>query len=200
MRYSSFVLFVLILIFCSCNDGMKQVKIYSEDGILESKYTIDEDSIQQGILLSYYENGKDIFEKANYVDGQLEGERILYFKDGQAEIIENYSSNILTDTLYLFYPSGALKMTSYYKNGIHTGVNTVFYESGIIKEEVLFQNNEEQGRFIEYHPNGKIHWEGQYLNGENEFGELIQYDSTGQMIKKMLCDSLAICKTTWPEK
>lgn len=184
---------------CSCSDGLKQVKIYSETGQLEKKYTIDEDSIQQGELLSFYENGKDIFERANYLDGQLEGKRILYFDDGQPEIIENYSHNILTDTLYLFYPSGALKMTSYFNNGIHTGVNTVYYESGMKKEEVLFQNNEEQGRFVEYHSNGKIHWEGQYLNGENEFGELIQYDSTGQMIKKMFCDSIAICKTIWPE-
>ena len=199
MRYTVRSSMILIILVFSCGDGYRTIKEYNDDGKLSRKFHVDQDSIVQGTLLSYYDNGQDIFEKASYVDGQLEGKRILYFENGQPEIIEHYTSDILSDTLYLFYLSGALKMTSYYKNGIHTGINTVYYESGSIKEEVRFHNNEEQGPFIEYHPNGQVHWTGQYLNGENEYGELIQYDSTGQMIKKMMCDSLAICKTVWPE-
>ena len=64
-------------------------------------------------------------------------------------------------------------------------------------EEVLFKDNEENGPFVEYYDNGEIEWKGSYLNGDNEFGILEQYDRTGVLIKKMECDSLGACITVW---
>lgn len=33
--------------------------------------------------------------------------------------------------------------------------------------------------------------------GNNEFGLIKEYDETGQLIRKMMCDDRAICTTTW---
>lgn len=61
-------------------------------------------------------------------------------------------------------------------------------------------NNEENGPFTEYHENGQKAWEGTFLNGDNEYGLLQQYDEAGTLIKKMNCDSLGVCTTIWTLK
>ena len=62
------------------------------------------------------------------------------------------------------------------------------------------KDNNENGPFKEYYPNGNIHWEGNYLNGDNEFGILNEYNEQGELIKKMDCDSMAVCKTIWTKE
>ena len=187
----------LSVLVIGCGDGLKRIQVHNDDGVLEQEYTIDIDSLKQGLLTTYYSNGIDVFEKAEYLDDRLHGTRTLYYDSGQPEIVEYYLQDILTDTLYLYYENGVMKMKSYFEMGVHTGINTSYYETGQIKEEVLFAENMEQGSFTEYHESGERSWEGQYLNGDNEFGELTQYDDKGVMIKKMICDSLGICATVW---
>ena len=84
-----------------------------------------------------------------------------------------------------------------YVDGVLSGAVLSYFENGTLKEFATVEDNIENGPFKEYYPNGKLKWEGQFLNGDKEFGELINYDSTGIMIRKMWCDSLAVCKTTW---
>jgi len=195
--YSIAALIVFTILMYGCGDGLKKVQVFTEEGVLEKEYTIDQDSFMQGVLITYYSNGKDVFEKAEYLDDRLHGTRTLYYSSGQAEIVENYLQDILTDTLYMYYESGALKMKSYYNSGIHLGENTAYFENGVVKEVVQFKDNVEQGPFIEYYENGEIAWQGQYLNGDNEVGELKQYNEEGVLIKKMDCDSLGVCATVW---
>ncbi|MFT4568293.1 MAG: hypothetical protein ACI9FN_003262 [Saprospiraceae bacterium] len=192
-----FLAITLLIFVFACGDGLLRIQISNSDGLLEQEYMIDIDSLKQGFLISYHSNGADVFEKAEYLDDRLHGTRTLYYNSGQPEIVENYLQDILTDTLYLYYESGAIKMKSYFEMGVHSGINISYYENGKIKEEVLFAENMEQGPFTEYHENGELSWTGQYLNGDNEFGELTQFDVKGVMIKKMICDSLGICATIW---
>lgn len=187
--------FILIFILSSCQSNL--VKEYDDNGILSKEYRIDEDSLIQGEYTFYYEDGTSPFEKSFYIDGQLHGTRTLYFQDGQAEIVEQYERDVLIDTLKVYYPSGALKQRKPYDMGVLSGILFTFYEDGTLKEEATFVNNEEQGPFVEYHPSGQPKWRGTYRNGDNEYGELIQYDSTGTMIRKMMCDTAAICTTIW---
>ncbi len=196
----------LYIILCTSIFSCKQHNSHEEletvqelrvNNVLSREYSKDKQGRIQGELKTYYENGQSIFESANYRDSLLSGSRKLYFITGVMEVEENYVNGILQDTVYLYYPSGKLKKKSPYRNGTLTGKVTRFYENGQMLEEVMFSNNEENGPFVEYHPNGTLKWIGQYLNGNREFGELLQYDSTGVLIKKMICDSLGICKTTW---
>ena len=50
-------------------------------------------------------------------------------------------------------------------------------------------------RLLEYHPNRKKCTGRPIFNGDNEFGLLERFDTTGTLIKKMMCDSMAICRT-----
>ena len=62
---------------------------------------------------------------------------------------------------------------------------------------MTFLDNLENGPFVEYYENGNVQWSGTFLNGDNEVGELLHYSEDGVLIKKMWCDSAAICQTIW---
>ena len=187
-------LILLVLIMYSCSPS-NIVNVYEDEHLIET-YEIDEDSLRHGLTQKFFPSGQ-VFEKSTYVHGKLNGERLLYFDNGNLEIRENYCMGIFCDTLTTYYPNGMKKFQGVYNHGIMSGNVQVYYQTGELKEEVSFINNMEQGPFKEYHKNGQIKWEGTYLNGPNEFGTLTEYDSLGQKLKVMLCDSLSICRTTW---
>jgi len=163
--------------------------------LIES-FEINQDSTRHGTTRKYYSTG-ELFELSYYVNGILEGVRTLYYRNGVPEIKEKYCAGQICDTLFTFYANGVKRFEGVYSGGEMNGITKGYYESGELKEEVTFKGNQEEGHFVEYYNNGKKKWEGFYLNGANEFGELVQYDSTGIMIKKMMCDSIAICQTIW---
>ena len=190
-----FIVFVFLIV--SCADGLIIKKIYSDNNVLVSELSMDKDSVLQGISITYFDNGKDIFEKANYINGELNGVREIYYPDGNLEIREQYKGDILIDTLYTFYKNGKTKTKAFYKNGTLTGVSLKYYKSGVLAERVTFQDDDENGPFEEYYENGQVSWTGTYLEGDNEVGELLQYNESGELIKKMICDELSKCKTVW---
>jgi len=163
---------------------------------LIEKYHIDKDSLRHGITEKYYASGA-IFEKANYHHGKLEGERLLYYENGVVEIREKYCNDMLCDTLTTYYDGGERRFQGVYNHNVLSGIVKVYYNTGELKEEVTFIDNIENGAFKEYHKNGMLMWEGEYRNGPNEYGTLIEYDDKGIKIKEMLCDTLAVCRTVW---
>ena len=64
-------------------------------------YTIDEDSLIHGEKLVYLDNGEKLYSKSNYDRGQLNGERYIYYPDGNIEVYEQYIDDVLHDTLKL---------------------------------------------------------------------------------------------------
>lgn len=191
------VLFTTAMVVYSCSPKSKSIQEFNEEGVLMKEYTMNKDSALHGTLISYFDDGVTTFEKANYVNGALDGVRNIYFESGQIEISEQYKDNVLVDTLRVFYPSGKIKRKEYYNDGVLTGTLKSYYESGGIKEEVSFRNNLENGPFKEYFENGQIKWSGNYLEGDNEVGELQRFDSTGTLIRKLMCDDLSVCRTIW---
>lgn len=182
----------------SCNPTtLSKVEIRDSNSNLTEVYYIDRDSLKQGIYLNYYEGGRIPFEKSEYKNGVLDGIRTLFYKTGDIEIMEHYKKGKLHGPITTYHLNGKKSFEGNYIDGLLSGKVTTYYASGTRKEEVTFENNEENGPFLEYYENGALQWSGNYLNGDNEFGELSYFDSTGVLIKKMICDSNAICQTTW---
>lgn len=196
----SFYMRLLIFIFLgcaiwACDEPIEEIKVFEEGTLVES-YFITRDSTKTGRRTTYHPNG-EIAMIENYENGQLEGERLFYFLNGSKEIQENYKVGTLHGAYRDYYQTGELKSEGTFVDGAMTSVFKGFYKNGKVKEEVTFAENEENGPFIEYYENGKMHWKGTYLNGNNEFGLLEEFDSTGMLVKKMNCDSMAICRTIW---
>lgn len=198
MRYQSCLAYTILLFsaffFTSCDKLIKVDQVNALSGLHEVYY-IDADSMIQGEKIVKINN--QLYEKANYLDGVLSGERRIFFADGNVEIIEKYSEGLLTDTLKVFYTEGSIKVKMPYNRGVLEGDVLKYYPNGAIMEKVSFKDNEENGPFEEYYIDGTIHWRGQYLNGPNEYGPLEEYDEQGTLLKKMMCDSNAVCRTIW---
>ncbi|HRX29151.1 MAG TPA: toxin-antitoxin system YwqK family antitoxin [Saprospiraceae bacterium] len=188
----------IFIIFClnffSCKSDV--VETFYTDGTLKESYHVLNDSIKNGEYKSYNEGGS-IFEISNYQNGSLEGLRQIYLPSGTLDIEEQYRNGVIHGEYKRYYESGQIKILAHYVDGVLSGEFFKYFPNGVIQEKVTMANNEENGPFEEFYPNGKLKWKGQYLNGDNEYGLLENYDSTGVLIKKMMCDSLRICKTIW---
>ena len=187
-----------LFLFTSCSNNMQQVK--NESGTIIEEFIVNKDGEKHGLYKSFDEDG-NVIETATYKNGMLHGDRNFYFKNGKLELSEHYVENVITGPYLSYYINGQIELSFEYENGVVNGLLTKYYENGSIMEEVNMSENEENGPFKEYYENGQLKWKGEYLNGDNEFGLLVNYKEDGTIIKKMMCDSMAICRTIWtPER
>lgn len=189
---------IYALIFClalvSCGDKAIVTKYDTGEKFEEYQYTGD--SLKHGLFKSYTKGGI-LMEECHYIDGKLDGVRKIYDKNGKLEISEVYNMNVMNGPYTVYHPTGNPKMEGLYENNVLSGTVKGYFPSGELMEEVTFVDNIEDGPFKEYHINGKLKWEGSYKNGDNEFGLLKEYNESGELIRKMMCDDRSICTTTW---
>lgn len=193
MNITRFLLFIFICVSCGQQNF---IEVKDESGLLKQKYQTNKEGVKHGVAFEYFDTGELQIEE-NYKNGILHGPRKILFKNGNTEIEEMYEEGVIKGDYRVFYENGQLNIKANYKEGKMEGMLIRYFESGSIMEEVNMKDNEENGPFKEYYENGQVQWEGVYLNGENEFGELKQYDEKGTLIKKMMCDSFAVCQTIW---
>lgn len=175
--------------------SLETVKEKDPDGNLLQFTRRDSDGLKEGVFIKTSLKGLKL-EEANYHQGKLHGNRVLYYPSGDTLILETYEDNVFQGPYKSFYPSGKLKLLCHYENNNIEGKWLQYYESGQIKEEVIFTANSENGPFKEYHPNGQLSVEGAYKDGDNEHGPLKFYDEQGQHYKTMECN-MGICRTVW---
>jgi antitoxin component YwqK of YwqJK toxin-antitoxin module len=193
-----FLLFILSLLI-ACSSKSKIVEIRNGDGLLLEKYEISQDSIKHGNYTSYYEDG-NIFESSNFKMGVLDGIRELYFPDGAIEIQENYVDGTIEGPYNTYYNNGKPNVQCNYNNGVLEGIVKKYHRTGELMEEVTFQDNLENGPFTEYYKTGSEKWKGNYINGNQEVGELDSFSLEGDLMKKMMCGKFMgqyICQTIW---
>ena len=181
----------------SSNGKAKNIEIDTTNafGERERFYRHPENGNKEGSFKRWSKSGK-LLEDALFVDGQLDQMRVLYYENGDTQIIENYQKGLFQGKYQTFYPSGKPQLIGQYQNNKMEGLWIRYYENGVLMEKVQFSNNLENGPFQEFHPNGNLKTEGTYRNGDNEHGLLKMYDETGRHIKSMECLD-GICKTVW---
>ena len=194
MAFCRYLFITTALSLFSCKQHL--IEVQDDNGNVIESYQVNDKEQKHGQFSGFDENGK-LIETANYVNGKLEGERQLFKSTGELEIAETYKNDITEGLYRVYFSNGQVSFETEYTNGTLNGIGKSYYETGVLKEEVTFVNNEENGPFREYYSNGNMEWEGTYLNGDNEFGLLKNYDESGELVKKMQCDSLAICRTIW---
>ncbi len=195
MNYAvlSFCLLLTLLIACSKSD---QVEIRNENGVVVERYSRSkQDSLMDGSYEAFDSNG-NLIEKSFYTEGKLNGLRVLYYPNGGIQYEESHVAGEFVGTYKAYYPEGALELEGEYIDNKMSGVWTAYYPDGTKKETVTFVDNNENGPFTEWYSNGVLKAQGEYANGDKEEGELILYDLTGKVNKRMFCES-GICKTVW---
>ncbi len=190
-------IFLFMIVLQGCKN--KMITTHYDDGTVYEVYGYVGDSIIHGPYNRYSEKGV-LLEKSTYDHGKLTGIRKIYREDGSLEVVEKYNDDVLDGTFQSFYPNGKLKLEGEYIKNVLTGWVKGYYDTGELKEEVWFEDNVENGPFKEYYKNGIVKWEGKYRNGSNEFGLIKEYDKNGMLIRKMMCDSNAVCTTIWKKQ
>lgn len=193
MKYYSY-LFLISFFVLACSSE-RFVEVNDDDGNLVERYQVDKEGTRVGVYESY-DSGR-LVSKANYKEGIQSGKRVIFFDNGSPEIEENYQNGALEGDYKVFYDTGEVLLVSIYKNNTIQGQVKKYYKSGQLMEDVAFVDNEENGPFVEYWENGNLKWEGAYKKGDNEYGELKKYNEEGVVVRKLMCDSLAVCRTFW---
>jgi antitoxin component YwqK of YwqJK toxin-antitoxin module len=180
----------------SCGSDLETIEVKNDEGVIVETYTRKKvDYAKEGLYQKFSDQGV-LIEKSNYRNDTLEGERTLFYENGNPQYIENYKKGQFEGPFKAYHDNGTLKLEGIYTDNAMEGEWKAYYENGQLKEIVQFENNQENGPFIEYHPNGKLKAKGSYLEGDHEHGELELYDESGELFKKMMCDK-GICRTSW---
>ncbi len=195
----------LLLLITACSKPVEVIQEKDDSGKVIVEYERRKsDFSKHGWYKGYYTDGPQLREEAQYKDNKLEGERILFYKNGKPESVEIYQNGVFEGPYKMYYPNGQLGQEGMYINGAMSGDWKFYHDTGVLKEVVFFKDNNENGPFKEYHKNGKISIEGTYENGNYEVGELKKYDESGTLFAKMNCEIKMIagerfseCKTTW---
>lgn len=198
--YNCLIFGLLMITFSSCED--KIILSYYETGEKYEEYQYIADSVKHGLYRRYSQDGR-LLESANYVNGKLEGERIIYnFASGVKEISEIYKNDLLDGRHIVFHPNGEMQSLGVYKNNVLSGTVRFFDTSGMLENKFQYVNNFEVLPFKEYHENGTVKWEGtkrhdHFWGLKYDYGLLKEYDEDGKLIRKIMCDENEICTTIW---
>lgn len=195
-KYLGCIFFAAFMVVgCKTSPKLETVEAKDNAGYTERYSRRKSDFAKEGLYVKIDPQGNKV-EEAQFASDTLHGFRILYYENGDTQIVESYQMGGFEGDYKVYYPGGQLKMLGKYEDNVMTGKWKVYYENGGLKEEVTFKNNQENGPFVEYHPNGNLKAEGTYLNGDYEQGELKLYDENGKHIKTMMCEK-GVCRTIW---
>lgn len=122
----------------------------------------------------FYENGK-IRRESFEVNGKTEGKMTDFFSDG----------TIRSERLFV--------------NGLQTGRTVIFFQNGKIKEVQYYDTRgmREKGDSIWYE-NGKLQFTAQFKDNQRN-GEMIKYDTTGNIIYAALMQNDTLVKVLEPK-
>ena len=188
--------FLMLPLLIRCSQSTKNIQVSDALGNLMETYQVDKKTNKKSGWYKRFEIGQILIEKAQYLDGQLHGVRILFDSLGNKEIEESYKHGKFEGSFRSYYPDGSIKLEGEYVNNEMEGIWKKYYQNGQLMEEVEMHNNNENGPFKEFYENGNLKAEGTYREGDYEHGLLLLYNEQGVLDRKMECDQ-GICHTIW---
>jgi antitoxin component YwqK of YwqJK toxin-antitoxin module len=196
------IILVIAVVFClfSCSKPkLSEVKITDDSGKVLELYSIDlETKMKQGSYTTFYPSGT-ISSVSNYVNDTLEGKKVWYFENGKTETEENFIRGAYEGAFKAYFEDGSKLQEGQFKNNMPSGLWLTYYANGNLKEQVSLIEGKENGPFEEYTEDGIIKTKGIYKNGPKEDGLLELFDTSGELVKKMLCKN-GICQTSWTKQ
>lgn len=126
------------------DDNRAYVKFLASTGKVISEGTMDGKKYV-GNWKYYQKSNSNLLIVENYSDvGELEGERLVY------------------------YPNGQVAEKQFYKNGLKDGIFTRYTDKNVILEELIYLNGELHGYSKYFSPKGELIIEGAYKKGKKE--------------------------------
>lgn len=186
--------FVLLLV-ASCSN-IETIETLDESGrVIERFFQDKRTGKREGKYEAFYPNG-NLKEVCFYHNDTLQGQRKLFYENGQLQILENYVNGAFEGLYQMYFQNGQLSNEGIYHQNEMTGIWKRWYETGELREEVTFKHNLENGPYTFYHKNGQDSIKGHFIQGDNDHGEVLKFDESGKLYEKMYC-YWGVCATTW---
>ena len=166
------------------SDNKADVKFLSSKGKLISEGVMDgKHYIGKWV---YYHNKVDaIMTIEHYNDnGELDGERLVYYPDGTTAEKANYNNGKLEGKSLWFAKNGNVLKAFLYKNDELHGISKYYDADGNLQAEGAYKNGLKEGVWTHYE-NTKLSKTLNYKNGKLE-GKITWYTANGKVLKDLL--------------
>jgi antitoxin component YwqK of YwqJK toxin-antitoxin module len=131
------------------------VKFFSSKGKIISEGMM-KDKLFIGKWTYYQNKSNGILTIENYNDkGILEGERMVYYENGQVAEKSIYVNGEIDGTSMWYSPNGKALKEFTYKNGELHGMAKYYDKDGVILAEGIYRNDKKHGIW-KYYENGKL--------------------------------------------
>ena len=108
-----------------------------------------------GKYIDYYNSGK-IQNKGTLLNGKLNGELTVYFKNGNKKFISNYKDGILHGVWSEYYPNGVLMNSRIYTGGKITKDDGYYFVNGQIQSEIRPKKATQYDTAFSYYSTGQV--------------------------------------------
>lgn len=145
-------------------DTFKYYRLNKGQSVLSAIKVFNElDSISDVI---FYASNKKVISQGQMNGKHFIGKWVFYHKDSnQVMTVENYNSEgKLEGEKTVFFKNGNLAEKSFYINGELEGLYKWFADDGVLLKQSMYKNGQLNGLTINYHGEGKKLSEGPYTN------------------------------------
>jgi len=110
---------------------------------------------REGKWVTYHQDGKTNMIEENYINGKLEGKRVVYFASTKIAQEENYKNDKKEGEALDYTEEGKVFKRLMYKNDVLEGHSQMYNGFGIIEAEGSYKNNRKHGMW-KYYKEGKL--------------------------------------------
>lgn len=96
------------------------------------------------------------------------------------------NGKLYTGECFTTHMDGSLRSIRNYNNGLDDGKWIFYYDNGEVEVEGVFSKNKRIGEWKYYYKNGNIKYLQIYSTAGNRSGTWIDYDSLGNVIRKIV--------------
>ncbi|MFT5600937.1 MAG: TonB family protein [Flavobacteriales bacterium] len=165
------------------NIAIGRYKFWYQSSQLKVQGEYNEAGNKTGVWKNWDTYGNSAFS-GEYVNGNMNGEWLYYFPNGEIQSKENYEHGSKIGHWEEWHENGKLNGGGYYKSDLKTGEWIWYYDNGqLITTYNYNEQGKEIGEHISWHKGGEKKCEGKFKNGNKE-GEWKWYFENNQMSSK----------------
>ena len=135
-----------------------------------------------GIAADMYPNGKPKLCMPYNVNGELHGDYIEFYENGQVSYKITYENGLRQGKSITYLENGKIIGETNYIDGKKEGKSLETF-TDMIQKKANYKNNKIDGDMFLYYPSGKLLQKRSFINGKRE-GELIEYYENGVIKEK----------------
>jgi antitoxin component YwqK of YwqJK toxin-antitoxin module len=167
----------------SDKNGLKQLQIYNEAGVLIRTLPFNDAGKVEGTAL-YYTPWGTLLEERPFRDGKREGVSIVYQKNGWRSHERTYKDDVSEGYYRAYHSNGALASEGWIKDNTAAGTWHQYYPDSTLSRSYYLLDDEFNGPETNYESDGQPDYTNYY-----DYGMIVglsQYDTSGKLFHEQL--------------